>query len=157
MEWLDTLRWLHIIGAAVLLGTGAGIAFFMWMAHRTGDTKIIAHGTGVVVLADFLFTASAVLVQPVTGALLARQVGWTFSEPWLVSSISLYAATGALWLPVVWMQIKMRDLAKTAMHEGTPLPTRYHQLFRRWIACGIPAFAFVLTIFWLMVSKPKLW
>ena len=38
MNTIFMLRWLHVIGATVLLGTGAGIAFFMVMAHRTRDS-----------------------------------------------------------------------------------------------------------------------
>ena len=150
------LLFVHIIGAAVLLGTGAGIAFFMLMAHRTGDAKIVAAVARIVVIADFLFTASAVVVQPVTGVLLARTVGYPLSSGWIVLSIILYLATGAFWLPVVWMQARMRDLAREAACAGTLLPSAYHRLFRVWFAFGFPAFAAVLAIFWLMITKPAL-
>ena len=39
METILVLRYLHIVGATVLLGTGMGIAFFMLMAHRTRDAQ----------------------------------------------------------------------------------------------------------------------
>ena len=151
------LRWLHVIGAAVLLGTGAGIAFFMLMAHRTGDARLIAHVAGVVVIADWVFTASAVIAQPVTGWLLARATGWPLTEPWLVASLALYVLTGAFWLPVVAIQTQLRNLARAAAENATPLPARYHRLFRIWVACGIPAFAAVLAILWLMIARPALW
>ena len=118
----DALLFLHIAGATVLLGTGAGIAFFMLMAHRSGDPKIIAHTAAKVVRADYLFTASAVVAQPVTGLLLASQVGWPLSESWIVTSMLLYAATGACWLPVVWLQTRMRNLATTAISRNASLP-----------------------------------
>ena len=104
MEWVSLIRWLHIIGATVLLGTGAGIAFFMVMAHRTGDAAIIAHTARTVVIADWIFTASAVIAQPVTGIFLAKAIGWPLSEGWLALSIVLYIVTGLFWLPVVWIQ-----------------------------------------------------
>ena len=150
------LLFVHIIGAAVLLGTGAGIAFFMLMAHRTGDAKIVAGVARIVVIADFLFTASAVVVQPLTGVLLARSVGYPLSSGWIVLSIVLYLVTGAFWLPVVWMQARMRDLAREAARVGAPLPFAYHRLFRAWFAFGFPAFAAVLAIFWLMITKPAI-
>ena len=150
------LRWLHVIGATVLLGTGAGIAFFMVMAHRTKDPAFIAHTASVVVIADWIFTASAVVAQPVTGALLAHFVGWRMSEGWLVASLALYVVTGAFWLPVVWMQARMRDLARAAAAAGEPLPETYHRLYRRWFACGVPAFAAVLAILWLMIARPSI-
>lgn len=148
------LSWLHVIGAAVLLGTGAGIAFFMVMAHRTRDPTLIAHTAAVVVIADYLFTATAVILQPITGALLVEAVGWGWGQRWIWMSIVLYALTGALWLPVVWMQTRMRDLAREAARRSVPLPDEYFTLYRRWFACGVPAFAFVLIIVWLMLAKP---
>jgi uncharacterized membrane protein len=148
------LKYLHIIGATVLLGTGAGIAFFMLLAHRTGDTGTIAAVAHMVVIADMLFTASAVVVQPITGALLALHVGYALTEGWIVLSFALYLVTGAFWLPVVLMQARMRDLARQACASGEPLTAEYHRLFRRWLACGFPAFGAVLTIVWLMIARP---
>ncbi|MBQ4825342.1 DUF2269 domain-containing protein [Leisingera sp. HS039] len=150
------LRWLHVIGACVLLGTGAGIAFFMLMAHRTCDARLIAHTAGVVVLADLLFTATAVIAQPLTGGLLAWRLGWPFSEGWLALSLGLYVLTGAFWLPVIWIQLKLRDLARAAAAAGEELPARYQRLFAIWFSCGIPAFAAVLAIIWLMLARPDL-
>jgi uncharacterized membrane protein len=157
MEWLFFLRWAHIIGATVLLGTGAGIAFFMVMAHATRDPKVIAHTAGTVVLADWIFTASAVIIQPVTGVLLASAVGWSLFESWVIVSLGLYVLVGVFWLPVVWIQHKMRDLARAAVRDGGQLPERYFALYRIWFACGFPAFVSVLLILWLMVAKPVLW
>lgn len=155
MDLLDILRWLHVIGAAVLLGTGAGIAFFMLMAHRTGQPALIAHVAGTVVVADLLFTATAVVAQPLTGLGLALLIGWPLTEGWLLVSLALYVLTGLFWLPVVWIQLRMRDLARVAAREGLPLPGQYHRLFRIWFACGIPAFLAVLAIIWLMLAKPS--
>lgn len=149
------LLFVHVIGAAVLLGTGAGIAFFMLIAHLRGDAVVIAGVAGIVVLADFVFTATAVVVQPITGFLLARLLGYPLLDGWIALSLILYAVTGAFWLPVVWMQMKMRDLARAAVQAGEPLPDRYHNLFWRWFAFGFPAFAAVLGIFWLMISRPQ--
>lgn len=150
------LRWLHVIGACVLLGTGAGIAFFMLMAHRTNDPRVIAHTAGIVVLADLLFTTTAVILQPVTGALLAWQIGWHLGEGWIVLSLVLYVLTGLFWLPVVWVQIRLRDHARTAAERETQLPPEYYRLFRFWFACGVPAFLAVLTILWLMIARPAI-
>ena len=150
------LKWLHVIGATVLLGTGAGIAFFMLMAHRTGDVRVIAAVARIVVLADYLFTATAVVAQPVTGLMLARIAGYPLAEGWIVASIALYLFTGAFWLPVVWMQSRMRTLAAAAAESGEALPDQYHRLFRWWFASGFPAFTAVLAIFWLMIARPDI-
>ncbi len=156
IDLLILARWLHVIGATVLLGTGAGIAFFMLAAHRTGDPKLIAHVASTVVIADFLFTATAVVVQPLTGIWLASLTGWPLTTPWIVWSLALYILVGLFWLPVVWMQKQMRDLAREAAACGTSLPPRYHTLFRLWFAFGFPAFFAVLAIIWLMLQRPDL-
>jgi uncharacterized membrane protein len=149
------LKYAHVIGAAFLLGTGAGIAFFMLMAHLTGKAETIAATARIVVIADFLFTATAVVAQPITGLFLIWYVGYTLTDTWILLSLILYAITGAFWLPVVWMQMQMRDLAQKAASKGAPLPRRYHTLFWWWFAFGFPAFAAVLAIFWLMIARPQ--
>lgn len=156
MTYYFVLKFLHVIGAAVLLGTGAGIAFFMLMAHLGRKPEVIAGVARIVVIADFIFTATAVFAQPVTGILLARHVGYSLFDAWIFWSIILYVITGAFWLPVVWMQMRLRDLAATAARSGTELPRGYHRLFRWWFAFGFPAFAAVLAIFWLMIARPQM-
>jgi uncharacterized membrane protein len=150
------LLWLHVIGAAVLLGTGAGIAFFMVMAHRSGDAASIAHVASTVVIADFFFTATAVVSQPVTGALLMVRQGWPLTTPWIAAALGLYLVIGLFWVPVIFMQMRMRDLARAAAAMGQPLPHAYYRLYRCWFAFGFPAFFAVLAILWLMVAKPDL-
>lgn len=156
MDMYLILRFLHIIGACVLFGTGAGIAFFMLLAHRTGNPKLIAHVSSVVVIADTIFTATAAVVQPITGYLLVRNVGWTLSEPWIALSLILYVVVGLFWLPVVWIQIQLRDMAFEADKASTPLPERYHRLFKIWFRSGFPAFFAVMAIIWLMLAKPDI-
>ncbi len=153
----EVLRFLHVIGATVLFGTGAGIAFFMVMAHRTRNPALIAHVAGTVVIADFLFTATAVVAQPVTGIWLALETGWPLTQGWIVVSLLLYAVTGAFWLPVVWMQMQMRAMAHEAVTSGQGLPDRYFRLYRLWFAFGFPAFFAVMAIVWLMLMRPEFW
>ena len=155
MEYL-VLKYLHVIGATVLLGTGAGIAFFMLLAHRTGNPATVAAVARIVVIADFLFTATAVVAQPVTGYLLMDFLGYSFREGWIAISLVLYVVTGLFWLPVVWMQARMRDLAQAAAEAGGPLPREHHRLFRTWFVFGFPAFASVMAILWLMIARPSI-
>lgn len=150
------LKYLHVIGAAVLLGTGAGIAFFMLAAHRSGDPATVAAVARIVVRTDWLFTATAVIAQPVTGVALALHAGSDLRDGWIIASVLLYLVTGAFWIPVVWMQLRMRDLAEGAAANGESLPDGYHRLFRLWFACGFPAFGAVMAIYWLMIARPAL-
>lgn len=151
------LKFAHVVGATVIFGTGSGIAFFMLMAHRSGDAGFIARTARVVVLADMIFTMTAVLLQPVTGYLLMRQTGVTFSESWVAVSLALYLVAGAFWLPVIWIQTRLRDLARVAADTGSSLPPAYHRLFRVWFLSGFPGFGAVLAILFLMIAKPVLY
>ena len=148
------VKYLHVLGAIVILGTGAGIAFFMLMAHRSGDAAFIARAAAVVVIADMIFTLSAVILQPISGGLLMMLSATDVTERWLLLSLVLYALAGVFWIPVVFMQIKMRDLARAAEQKAQPLPPRYFALFRRWFLFGIPGFGSVVIILWLMIAKP---
>jgi uncharacterized membrane protein len=150
------LKYLHLVGAIVLLGTGAGIAFFMLLAHRTGHPLVVAEVARMVVLGDLVFTSTAVVAQPITGLALTWHLGYSLWEGWIALSIAFYLLTGAFWVPVVFMQMRMRDLAWQAVRDRTPLPEAYHRLFRTWFAFGFPAFASVAVIIWLMIARPQI-
>ena len=151
------LKLAHILGAAVLFGTGLGIAFFMIMANRTRDAGVIAAIARVVVIADAVFTATSVVAQPLTGGALIHVIGFSWREPWIVLSLALYVLAGLCWLPVLWIQIRLRDLAAEAAQRNAPLPDEYHRLYGRWFALGWPAFLAVIAIFGLMIWKPQFW
>ena len=157
MTTILVLKLVHLLGAAVLFGTGLGIAFFMYMAHRTGDPATIATTARMVVIADAVFTLNAVIAQPVSGAALALSIGYSFWDPWIVVSIVLYVLIGMCWLPVVAIQLRLRELAAAAVREGKPLPETYDRLFRIWFMLGWPAFLGVVAIFALMIVKPQWW
>jgi uncharacterized membrane protein len=147
------LKYLHILFATVLLGTGAGIAFFMLMASRTNNIHVIVHTARSVILADWIFTAPAVLGQLVTGVLLMKRLQYSFTAPWFLSAISLFIFIGCCWLPVVYLQYRLRHLARAAEATGI-LRADFHRTMRLWIALGVPAFIGILLMLWLMVFKP---
>ncbi len=157
MDAYVVLKLLHILGASILFGTGLGIAFFMFWANRTGDSVTISVTARIAVVADYIFTLSAVILQPVTGTLLVFRVGYDFSESWIILSLALYILIGFCWLPVVFLQIKIRDLARSAADSGSDLSPEYHQMMTQWFWLGWPAFAGVIAIFWLMIQRPVLW
>jgi len=148
------LKMLHILSGAVLFGTGMGIAFFMVWANRGRDPVTIAAVARIVVVADMIFTATAVVIQPLSGLWLIQVQGYSLTEPWLVVAYILYVLTGAFWLPVVWIQIRLARLAQAAAATGSSLPERYGHLYRIWFLMGFPAFAAVLGIYAMMVFKP---
>ncbi|HEX8957960.1 MAG TPA: DUF2269 domain-containing protein [Burkholderiaceae bacterium] len=151
------LKWLHVLSSTVLFGTGIGIAFFKWMADRGDNVHVARRVNDITVLADWLFTTPAVVVQPASGLGLTLMAGYPMNTSWIVASFSLYLLAGACWLPVVRLQLDMRKLARRSEADGTPLPPRYKELVQRWFRLGIPAFSALIIVFWLMVAKPALW
>ena len=153
MEYL-TLKCVHIISATLLFGTGLGSAFYMLMANRSKDIASIAFATRFVVIADWLFTMPAVIVQLVSGIALMHVTGYSLAHQWIHWGLVLYFFVGICWLPVVWMQINMRNIARVALQSNTPLPARYWQLSHWWMILGCLAFPAVIVVFYLMVFKP---
>lgn len=156
LDFISIILFLHVIGAMVLVGTGSGIAFFMVMANKSNDAKIVAHTASTVVIADYIFTMTAVIAQPVTGIILAANIGWPITSGWVFVSLLLYAFIGLFWIPVIFIQTIMRDIALAAAANDAPLPRAYHRLYRIWFYCGIPAFTAILMIIWLMLEKPDI-
>jgi uncharacterized membrane protein len=148
-----TLKTLHILSMILLFGTGLGSAFYKWMADRSGNVAHIAATNRHVVLADWLFTTPTVIFQPVSGLWMAALVGWPLATPWLAASLGLYAVAAACWLPVVWLQIRMKDIALDAANRGLPLPEPYWRLARLWFWLGVPAFIAMVLVVALMTSK----
>jgi uncharacterized membrane protein len=153
MEYL-VAKWLHILSSTLLFGTGLGSAYYMFCASRTREPKVAAAVASLVVRADWVFTTTTVIFQPLSGLYMARIAKLPLTTGWLFWTFVLYFLAGACWLPVVWMQIRMRRLAQAAVRENTPLPEAYFRLLRWWTALGVPAFAAMVVVFWLMVAKP---
>ena len=151
------LKWLHVLSSTILFGTGIGTAFQMWFVHRRGEPAAIAVVARNVVLADWLFTLPAGIVQPITGFVLIVQAGLDPFAPWLVATYVLYLLAFACWVPVVVLQVRVRELAADAVRLGLPLPAECHSAMRLWFALGWPAFLALAVVFLLMIGKPDLW
>jgi uncharacterized membrane protein len=149
-----TVKWLHILSSTFLFGTGIGSAWYMLFANISRDVRAIAVVSKYVVIADVVFTATTAIVQPLTGFYMVHLAGYPLHSRWIMWSLVLYVIAGACWLPVVWLQMRLRDLAQEAAGTGNKLPPRYWHYFRIWVALGIPAFFAFVVIFWLMVAKP---
>jgi len=157
MDWYLILKWLHILSSTVLFGTGIGTAFQMVWAMRTGRVETIHSVASGVVVADWLFTTPAGLLQPATGLILVYLAGYHWAEPWLLLTYAAYVLAFICWVPVVGLQIRIRNLAGAALNDGSPLPQQARNCFRLWFALGWPAFIALTGVFWLMVAKPDLW
>jgi len=151
------LKWIHIVSSVLMVGTGFGSAFYMFFANRSGDIRAQAVVSRLVVRADTWFTTPAVIVQPLSGFAMMHLAGWPWTTPWLLTSFALYLLAGACWLPVVWLQWRMANMANLATGHAQPLPALYWRFARWWEALGYPAFIAMVVVFYLMVNKPALW
>ena len=150
------LKSLHILSSVLMVGTGLGSAFYMFFTLRSRNGPALAVVSRLVVRADWWFTTPTVFVQPATGLLLAHMAGWPLSTPWLALSLGLFVFAGLCWLPVVWLQLRMADLARQSEATDEELPALFWHYARWWERLGYPAFIAMLAIFYLMVNKPAL-
>jgi len=148
------VKWVHIISSTLLFGTGLGSAFYMFFASRTRDARVIASVATHVVIADWVFTTPTVILQPLSGFYLLHLMGLPLTTPWILWSVALFLLAGAAWLPVVWMQMRMRDLALLAASTNSSVPPSYWRYLRLWVCLGVVAFVSLMAVFYLMVAKP---
>ena len=153
MEYL-VVKWLHVLSSTILFGTGIGSAFYMLFTSLTRDARATAAIVRLVVIADFAFTTPSVIIQPLTGAYLVHLLRLPYGTPWIAWTVALFVLAGVCWLPVVWMQIRMRDMAIAAAAVDAPLPLRYWRYLAIWAALGVVAFTALVVVFYLMVRKP---
>lgn len=149
----NLVKWLHIVSSTVLFGTGIGSAYYMLFTSLGGDARDTAAVTRLVVRADWCFTTPTAIFQPLSGLYLVHLAGFPLDSPWIAGSLGLYALAIAAWLPVVWIQIRLRDMASEAAARDEPLSRRYWRFLELWTLLGALAFFAFLTIFWLMVNK----
>ncbi|MBJ6977866.1 MULTISPECIES: DUF2269 domain-containing protein [unclassified Luteimonas] len=150
---LILVKYLHVLSSTLLFGTGVGTAFYLLFVSLTRDVHAIAVVARYVVVADWIFTATTIVIQPVTGFWLAHQIGYPLTEPWLLWSTVAFVLAALCWLPVVWLQMRLRDIAVEADASGTPLPRGYGRILAIWVALGVPALVSFLAIFYMMVAR----
>lgn len=153
MSLYEILKLIHVLSATLILGTGLGTAYFLWMAHLSGDIHTLRKTAHHAILADWIFTTPAVVVQPITGVLLMNQLGWSFQSFWFITVVVLYLVVGACWIPVVFIQYRLRRFAEQVA-AFSELPREYFTTVRIWISLGVPAFVGVLALYVLMIFKP---
>ncbi|WP_426166841.1 DUF2269 family protein [Pseudoduganella sp. R-34] len=153
MEYL-IVKWLHVLSSTLLFGTGIGSAWYLLFAVISKNVQAIAVVTRILVIADWLFTGVTMIAQPATGFYLIHLAGFPMHTPWIKWSVVLFVIALLCWLPVVWLQMKMRDVAAEAMQQAAPLPAQFWRYFRAWVVLGIPAFFAFIAVFYLMVVKP---
>lgn len=147
------VKWLHVLSSTMLFGTGIGSAFYLLLATLGRNARAVATVSRFVVITDWLFTATTAVFQPLSGFWMIRLAHLPWSAPWIVWSLWLYALALACWLPVVWIQLRLRDISAQAAAANGPLPAAYWRCFRWWVALGCVAFVAFVAIFYMMVTK----
>jgi uncharacterized membrane protein len=146
-------KWLHVLSATFLFGTGVGSAFYLFAISLRRDVPGIVAITRHVVMADWIFTATTAVFQPLSGFWLIKIAGIPMTTHWVQWSLALYALAIACWLPVIWIQIRLRNIAQVAIGQAE-VPAAYWFYFKCWVALGVPALLAFLGIFYLMIAKP---
>jgi uncharacterized membrane protein len=154
MNSIIVVKWLHVLSSTLLFGTGIGTAFYLFFISRTRDPHAAAVVAQYVVIADWLFTATTIVFQPLSGFWLAHRMGYPLGSRWIVWSTGLFILAAACWLPVIWLQVRLRDIARQAAADGTELPRVYWSTLGWWTALGVPALFCFLAVFYLMVARP---
>jgi len=154
MDLYLIVKTIHILSSTILFGTGIGIAFFMFRSWFTDNLQEKLYAARNTVLADYLFTFPAVVMQPLSGIALIHMVGYDWTDLWLMLTYGIYIIAGLCWLPVVWIQIQLKKIVAECLENGTELPARYNRLFKIWFVLGWPAFIGLVVVFYLMVAKP---
>lgn len=131
-----------------------GIAFFMFSTYFSESIYQRYYTARFTVIADYIFTLPAVIIQPLSGLWLVAAGGYDYFDLWLSVTYMLYIIAGICWLPVVWIQIQLKKMLAQAIRDDTELPDIYHKLFRIWFLLGWPAFIGLVAVFFLMVFKP---
>jgi uncharacterized membrane protein len=148
------LKFIHVISSTILFGTGVGTACVMLYAYHTRDIHFITATTRYIVLADWVFTATSGIVQPLTGFWMVYLAHYLWTSFWIMGSIIGYLIAAFCWFPVVYLQIKLRDFAEQTQKTKTALPSIYFRYFKYWFCLGWPAFISLLVVFYLMTNKP---
>jgi uncharacterized membrane protein len=148
------VKTIHIISSTILFGTGIGIAFFMLRSYYADNLQQKLFAAKETVIADFTFTLPAVIIQAFSGAWLVWKSGYQWSDTWLVTTYIIYITAGLCWLPVVWIQIRLRNILTESVANHSQLPPTYFKLFRVWFLLGWPAFTGLIIIFYMMIARP---
>jgi uncharacterized membrane protein len=151
-----TIKTLHILSSVLMVGTGFGTAFYLFFANRSNSVETMSVVSRLVCRADWWFTTPAVIFQPLSGLWLAHTAGFSWTTPWLLTSIALYMLAGVCWLPVVWLQLRMARIASNAAMQRQPMPEHYWHYAKRWELLGYPAFIAMVVVYFLMVTKPTI-
>lgn len=148
------LKYIHILSSTILFGTGIGTASVMLYGYFLSDLRVKAAIYNYVVKVDWLFTGVTGFLQLVTGLWMVHIAHFPFATLWITGGLIGYSFTAVCWFIVVYLQIKIRNIAISALDTQTPLPPRYSIYFKWWFTLGWPAFISLLLVFYFMIMKP---
>jgi uncharacterized membrane protein len=157
LDTIFTIKFVHLLAAAAMFGTWLCLASFMLLAHRSGNTSVVALTSQFVVTIEKTIMIAALALQPISGFPLAVAIGLSpFGELWIDISLVLYAVILVCWIAAFRIEIRIRGLARDAALDSRPLPNAYRALFRRWSMLAGPVLAGMAVVVALMIWQPRL-
>ena len=156
MELYSAIKLVHVLSAALLIGVGAGTAFFLWYTHRSGEIGAIRIATRAALLVEWWIIVPTVVLQPLTGFWMLDVDGQALQQPWTVAALLLFSVAGVVWVPAVALKIRMHNFARAAAERRLPLPPEFHRWMHWWLALWWTIFLLTLAILALMVFRPSL-
>lgn len=148
MDYL-TLKIIHILSATIMIGTGLGSAFYLFVSYKTALFTTVKDVLKIVIIADLIFTTPSVIVQLVTGLMLADRLNLTNTRwYWVVLSISFLVLV--LWLGAVVIQYRLKRI----IIDKKSLPALFDKLMSIWFYLGVPSFGLAIFLYYLMIYKP---
>ena len=157
IDVIFAIKFVHVLAAAAMFGTWLGLAAFMWLAHRSKNTSVVALISQFVVTIEKTVMIPAIVLQPLSGFPLAYAIGLQpFSELWILISLAVFAAIVVCWVLAMRAEIRIRNLAREAALESEPLPKSYRQKFRTWRLLAVLLLLGMMCVFALMIWQPRL-
>jgi uncharacterized membrane protein len=157
LDLIFTIKFVHVLAVAAMVGTWFCLAIFMVLAHRSGNTSVVALTSRFVVKIELMVVAAAIVLSPLSGFPLAYAIGLSpLKEFWIVVSSVLYLIFAACWLTVLRTEMRIRDLTRDAALAGVPLSAAYRRLFRIWCWLACALLLGMLAVFALMIWQPRL-
>ncbi len=142
------LKLIHILSATLMIGTGLGSAFYLYLTYKKSAVQTVKEVLNFVILADTIFTTPSVIIQLITGIMLSDLLGLLYTDWfWLVLAVSVIVLV--LWLRAAFIQFKLKKL----LEEENKLSPKFHHLMNIWFILGVPSFGGAIYLYYLMVYR----
>lgn len=150
---MDTMKFLHVLGACLFLGNNLVTPFWRFFAEKTRDPRVIAFSQRLITWTDWVFTGGGIALLLTGGHAMAARNPAYWSQSWFLGAYVLFAVSGVVWMAVLLpIQSKQARLART-FEKGGEIPEEFWKLSKRWNGAGAVASLLPLGALFLMIAK----